>query len=104
MKELAEQKLVGMLEAAGLPKKASYHPGEVCAILGISDRTFWRLVSAYEPDEGRDRPTIPYSLDSYTLARSRRVRYDELVEFLARNNTYERANAPDPRQLSLFNF
>jgi len=100
--ELAEVKLKGMLKAAGLKKKASYHPGEVQAILGCSDRTFWRLVSAYELDPETERPVHPASLDSYMLARSRRVRYDELVSFLARNNTYERNNAPDPRQIEMF--
>ena len=102
MKDIAEKKLIGMLEVAEIPRKASYHPGEVQQILGISDRTFWRLVSAYEFDEEIGAPTLPYSLDSYTLARSRRVRYAELVEFLTRNNTYERVNAVDPRQMRLF--
>ena len=102
MKNIAENKLIGMLEVAEIPRKASYHPGEVQNILGISDRTFWRLVSAYEFDDETGGPTVPYSLDSYTLARSRRVRYAELVEFLQRNNTYERVNAVDPRQLSWF--
>jgi hypothetical protein len=89
----SEKKLLGMLQVAELPKKPSYHPGEVCKILDISDRTFWRLVENYEPDEVTKNPIKPYTLDSYTLARSRRVRYAALVLFLSRNNTYERTNA-----------
>lgn len=100
--ELAEQRLLGMLRAAGLPKKSSYAPGEVQAILGVSDRTFWRLVAAYERDPDTGQPTCPCSLDSYMLRRSRRVRFDELVEFLSRNNTYERVHGVDPRQMGLF--
>lgn len=101
-RELAEERLRGMLRAAGLRQKASYAPGEVQAILGISDRTFWRLVAAYERDPETEQPTTPCCLDSFMLRRSRRVRFDELVEFLSRNNTYERVNAVDPRQMGLF--
>ena len=100
--ELAEQRLLGMLRSAGLPKKSSYAPGEVKDILGVSDRTFWRLVAAYERDPDTGQPTCPCSLDSYMLRRSRRVRFDELVEFLGRNNTYERVHGVDPRQMGLF--
>lgn len=100
--EVAEERLVGMLRAAGLRKKASYAPGEVQAVLAISDRTFWRLVAAYERDPDSCQPVTPCSLDSFMLRRSRRVRFDELVEFLRRNNTYERVNAVDPRQMGLF--
>lgn len=96
------ERLQGMLRAAGLPQKASYHPGEVCSILGISPRTFWSLISRYERDPDTGGPVVPHSLDSYTLARSRRVRFDELVDFVRRNNTYRRQNAPDPNQLELF--
>ena len=96
-----EDKLNGMLKAAGLPKRASYRPGEVCEILGISERTFWRMTEAFEP--GPDGcPVNVNSLDSYLLHSHRRVRYDALVDFLARNNTYHRRNAEDPRQLLLF--
>ncbi len=97
--ELAEIKLQGMLKAAGLPKKPSYSPGEVQAILGICERTFWYMVSSFEPDPETGQPIKPATLDSYMLRRSRRVRYDELTAYLSRNNTYERNNAVDPRQI-----
>jgi hypothetical protein len=99
--ELAEEKLKGMLKAAELPVKASYNPGEVCRILGVADRTFWRLVSQYERDE-RGNLRRPDCLDSYTITTHRRVHYGELVAFLYRNNTYERRNAVDPAQMALF--
>jgi len=111
-RELAEAKLQGMLKTArvkrqgghvvGLPKKSSYTPAEVQAILGISDRTFWRMVSGYEIDPDTEAPLNPATLDSYMLNRTRRVRYDELVEYLARNNTYQRNNAADPKQMAMF--
>jgi hypothetical protein len=71
-------------------------------ILGIGDRTFWRMVSSYELNPEAEQPRHPTTLDSYILRRSRRVRYDELAAYLARNNTYERTNAIDPRQMGLF--
>ena len=100
--ELAEQKLKGMLRVADIPAKPSFGPGEVQRIMGISDRTFWRLVSAFEIDPTTDQLLTPTCLDSYMLRRSRRVRYDELVAYLDRNQTWERVNAIDPRQMELF--
>ena len=99
-KNSAEEKLTGMLTAAELPKKSSYRPGEIQAILGISERTFYYLISRYEPDPETGQPKNPNSLDSYKLSHHR-VRYDELVNFLARNNTYQRNNV-DSRQLVMF--
>ncbi len=100
--ELAEKKLDGMLRAAGLVKKASYTSGEVQTILQISARTFWYMTSGFELDAETGQPRNPASLDSYLLRRTKRVRYDELVEYLTRNNTYERKHGIDPRQLDLF--
>ncbi|EAT16081.1 helix-turn-helix domain-containing protein [Desulfuromonas acetoxidans] len=99
---IGEQKLLGMLRAAGQPKKASYNPSEVVAILGICPRTFWTMVGDYEPDPDSGQPLNPATLDSYMLRRSRRVRHDELAAYLERNNTYQRNNAIDPRQMALF--
>jgi transposase len=96
-----EQQLDGMLRVAGVARKASYASGEVQKILGISERTFRRMVSAYEPDPLTGRLRTPACLDSYMLNRSRRVRYDELAAYLQRNQTWERTNA-DPNQLELF--
>lgn len=101
-KSLAEKKLDGMLAAAELHKRPSYRRAEVCLILGINARTFWRYVAAFELDPNTGRPTHPWALDSYQLRGHHRVRHDELVDYLARNRTYERQNAADPRQMGLF--
>lgn len=97
----AEETLRQMLKAAGLPVKASYCTGEVCRILGIVDRTFWRLVAHYELDE-RGNLRRPDCLDSFMLASNRRVTFHELASFLARNNSYQRQNAVHPDQMALF--
>jgi hypothetical protein len=91
-----------MLKAAGLVTKPSYTSSEVQLILQISPRTFWYMTSAYEPDPEKAQPKSSASLDSYMLRRTKRVRYDELVDYLARNNTYERKHAIDPRQMDMF--
>jgi hypothetical protein len=96
-KSQAEEKLLQMLQVAGLPVKASYCTSEVCAILGIHERTFWRLLDKYELDE-RGQLARPDCLDSFTLANNRRVVYHELVSFLERNKTYTRQLAVHPDQ------
>lgn len=88
----AENDLKGMLKIAGVPKKPSYSSGEVRAILGFSESTFWRLVNKYEVNPENGQPRHPCSLDSFKLQSSRRVRFDELAEFLARNNSYEKVH------------
>ena len=102
MSRITDEKFQEMLSQAGLPVRASYRPGEVCSILGISTRTFWRLTERYEPDPDTGEPVDPNSLDSYLLRSQRRVTYQEIFSYLNRNNTYERRNAPDPRQMLLF--
>lgn len=85
----AEKALKAALAALGLPVRGSYPPGEVCAILGIGDRTFWSLVNGFEKDEnGRTR--TPDKLDSFMLKNNRRVTYLELVDFIRRNNSFSR--------------
>lgn len=97
----AEEKLKGMLQACGLSVKGSYCTAEVCRILGVVDRTIWRLFAKYERDD-RGNLVRPDCLNSYMLASNRRVAYPELVAFLERNNTYQRQNAIHPDQLGLF--
>lgn len=101
LEECAKERLNSMLRVAGLPVRASYCTSEVCKILGISDRTFWRLLHNYERNE-RGQLRRPDCLDSFTLGTNRRVPYNELVAFLVRNNTYQRQFAADPAQMALF--
>ena len=72
-----------------LPVRGSYSAGEVCGILGIVDRTFWRLSAQYEVD-GNGKMVRPDCLKTFLLGRSRRVAYLELVDFVRRNDEYLR--------------
>lgn len=91
-----------MLTAAGLPVKSSYRRAEVCEVLGCCRRTFWELVDRYEKDPETGGPRRPDSLDSYMFRRERRIPFDELVDYLRRNNTYHRKNAIDTVQMKMF--
>jgi hypothetical protein len=102
MSRISDEQFQEMLAQAGLPVRASYRPGEVCSVIGISPRTFWRLTERYEVDPDTGGPAHPNSIDSYLLRSHRRVRYQEILAYLNRNNTYERRNAADPRQMLLF--
>ena len=88
----AEKTLNEMLQLAAIPRKPSYRPDEVQKILGISERTFRRMVAAYEPDPLTGELRTPVSLDSFKLCRSRRVTYMELAAYLERNQSWEREN------------
>jgi len=96
----AEAKLKQLLSVAGLPVRPSYRRQEVCLILGIDKRTFWRMTAHHEPTADGQRH--PATLDSYMTIGHRRVRYHELVDYLRRNRSWQRQNAVDPRQLGFF--
>jgi hypothetical protein len=102
--EEAREELQGMLDVAKIPAKPSYRRHEVCGILNISRSTFQALVERFEPRPGGEHgePMRPDSIDSYMHQRERRVRFHELIAYLRRNNTYQRKNAMDIRQLSLW--
>jgi len=78
MTEGADTMLREVLTAAGILVKGSYRRDEVCRILGISKRTFWRLCN-------RTRPGDAPPLRSIRPRGHRRVTYPELAEFLARS-------------------
>lgn len=90
MSRISDENFQEMLSQSGLPVRASYRPGEVCTILGISPRTFWRLAERYETEPGTGVPRDPNSLDSFLLRRHRRVRYSEILDYLNRNNAWQR--------------
>lgn len=92
--------LDGMLQAAGIPKRASYRPHEVMALLAISARQFAIMCEGYEPGPN-NAPLHPATLNSFMLRRERRVSHDELAAYLIRNNTHTRMYK-EPEQMGLF--
>lgn len=92
------EQLDTLLKQAGISFKGPYRPGQVCQILGISPRTFSTMVTTYERGP-YGQPVNPATIESYMLFSERRVTYQALEAFLARNETYERLNAIPPNQL-----
>lgn len=95
----AEKALKAALAALGLPIRGSYSPGEVCAVLGISSRTFERLIDGFERD-ANGKVKTPTKLESFILRSNHRVTYLELVDFLRRNNVANRKLAAEATQCS----
>jgi hypothetical protein len=97
----AERLMNNLLEVAGIPRRASYAPGEVCSLLGISSNTLWRMTAKWErhPQTGE---IPPGALDSFFLRGHRRIAHAELVRYLADNRTWERTCRHDPHQGELF--
>lgn len=79
-----------MIQAAGLPIRGSYRPGEVRKILGISEKTFSRMTNEYEENPATGAPVNPGTLDSFQTLGQKRVPFTELAAYMARNNTYEK--------------
>lgn len=100
----ARARLDGMLSAAGLPRRASYNRAEVCRVLHISERTFWRYSAHHEVEPATGLGLRPWTLDSYMTRGHYRIRYDELADWLRRNRSYERNCSVDSRQLVLPGF
>ncbi|ACL06451.1 putative cytoplasmic protein [Desulfatibacillum aliphaticivorans] len=90
--QASESVFKGMLKVAGLPVRPSYRPSEVCALFGISSRQFSRMVCDYERHPNTGAPLDPSTLYSFMLRKERRVPYSEMVDYIQRNDTYERNN------------
>ncbi len=88
-KEKIEQELKETIKCLGIPLVGSYRAREVCAILGISRATFMRFIVAYHGLEPVSNATVVY-LASYKFHKERRVKFTELVDFLVRNDNYEK--------------
>ena len=91
----SSSKVKEIIELVGLPIRGSYRPGEVCKILGISQRSFHRMTREYERDPLTGSPRNPATLDSFWTRGQRRVLINELIDFLTRNNAYDRVSGMD---------
>ena len=77
-----EKQLYRLLKNIGTPIRPSYNIAEVCCILGISRRTFHRMIVKKEPcNNGK-------ALNSYIKHNERRVSFSDLAAYMERNNTF----------------
>jgi hypothetical protein len=83
-----EEQLSRMLAAAGVQKSGVYRPGEVCRVLRITRPTVLALCALAEhPAVGR---VDPRALESFLVGTHHRIPHTALVDWLARNQTYQR--------------
>lgn len=83
-----ESRLRDMLKIAGLPVLPAYVPGDVRALLNITELAFRRMCINWEPPDTPNR--YEGGLESYVLGTHRRVPFHALVNWLAENSTFER--------------
>ncbi|MBK8640271.1 MAG: helix-turn-helix domain-containing protein [Chromatiaceae bacterium] len=87
-RDQAEGQLAALLRATGIPRSGVYRPGEVCRLLRISRSTLLQLCAQREhPAVGH--PT-PRGLGSFLVGCHHRIPHEALVEWLGRNQQYER--------------
>ena len=87
----AEGQLADLLRATGIPRSGVYRPGEVCRLLRISRTTLLQLCALREhPAVGHPNPR---GLGSFLVGCHHRIPHEALVEWLGRNQGYERESA-----------
>ena len=86
-----ERQLADLLRAEGIPPRAVYRPGEVCRLLRISRSTLLVLcLLAEHPAAWRAHPR---ALDFFLVGCHHRISHAALVEWLERNQTFQRDSA-----------
>lgn len=90
VREQAETLLQTLLRSEGLPDRGVYRPGEVCRLLRISPTTLRQFCELAEHPAVRNRH--PSALASFKVGCHHRVSRAALVEWLARNQTFQRAS------------
>lgn len=85
---LAEGQLEALLRATGIPRAGVYRPGEVCRLLRISRSTLLGLCARSEHPAVRGAD--PRGLAAFLVGCHHRITHEALVDWLARNQHYER--------------
>ncbi|MCB1918643.1 MAG: helix-turn-helix domain-containing protein [Candidatus Competibacteraceae bacterium] len=84
----AETLLQVLLAAEGLPDRGVYRPGEICRLLRISPTTLRQFCELAEHPAVRNPD--PRALQSFKVGCHHRIAHAALVEWLARNQTFQR--------------
>ena len=88
---LAEGQLEALLRATGIPRSGVYRPGEVCRLLRISRSTLLGLCARAEHPAVRGAD--PRGLAAFLVGCHHRITHEALVDWLGRNQQYERESA-----------
>ena len=81
-----EAKLAQMLMIARITISACYRPEQVIKLLNVSPAKLRVMCDAWQPDNDGDID----GLESYVLGTQRRIPHHGLVEWLVRNNSFDR--------------
>ena len=84
----AKIQLRELLDQAGIDPAPVYRPGEVCRLLKISPTTLRQLCTLAE--HPRVRNPNPRALDSFLVGCHHRIRHTALLDWLVRNQTFQR--------------
>ena len=84
----AETQLQTLLRAEGLPDRGVYRPGEVCRLLRISPTTLRQFCELAEHPAVKNPD--PRALDSFLVGCHHRISHAALVDWLMRNQTFQR--------------
>ncbi len=84
----AEGQLAALLRAEVIEARAVYRPGEVCRLLRISPTTLRQFCELAEHPAVKNPD--PRALDSFLVGCHHRISHAALVEWLARNQTFQR--------------
>ena len=84
----AEGQLHALLLAEGIAPRAVYRPGEVCRLLRISPTTLRQFCELSEHPAVKNAD--PRALDSFLVGCHHRIAHAALVEWLVRNQKFQR--------------
>lgn len=92
----AERTIRALLQTLDLPLRGFYSSNQVCSIFGFSSHTFCLLINKFETDD-HGRPVAPNCLRALQLGLHHRVAFLELVEFVKRNDDFQRSASKNPQ-------
>ena len=88
LRSSAAAQLDALLQGEGIARQSVYRPGEVCRLLRITRPTVLALCALAEhPQSGR---VDPRALESFLVGTHHRIPHTALVDWLARNQAYQR--------------
>lgn len=88
LRSQAETLLQTLLRIEGLPDRGAYRPGEVCRLLRISPTTLRQFCELAEHPAVKNPD--PRALESFLVGCHHRITKAALVDWLARNQTFQR--------------
>lgn len=90
LRAIAEQQLQEWAQQEGIERRAVYRPGEVCQLLRISPTTIRLFCDLAEHPQVRK--SDPRAIQSFKTGSHRRISHSAIIDWLIRNQTFQREN------------